>query len=298
MDWLRGKLESLESALLAGSCDSGLLAALDAAGTAGPEVLEVAKAAVVGAGGGSESQQPAAPGSAGGDGEQQQEGPPEGHVPNGGSMLGGSMEPLASQLAAAGQLAMAAADQAVTEAAAVAAALTLAVTMPRQQAGMMEAPTDLGPAGNDVVAAAPPAVGGQQPEFIVDSQGQQPAPVPSRRMAAPQGGEVPEGGELPVEGLLVAAGEISTTEATAAASSELDAATVTREASASELDASLMEPASGASDPRRAAPFGDPELDAPGVIATVTVAGPPSGKGAVPVPASVIVDACADVAGS
>lgn len=53
VEWLRAKLESLETALLAGSLDSGLLAALDGGGVVGgaAEVLEAARAAVLGAGG-------------------------------------------------------------------------------------------------------------------------------------------------------------------------------------------------------------------------------------------------------
>ena len=47
VEWLRAKLESLETALLAGSLDSGLLAALDGTGA---DVLEAARAAVLGSG--------------------------------------------------------------------------------------------------------------------------------------------------------------------------------------------------------------------------------------------------------
>lgn len=57
VDWLRAKLESLETALLAGSLDSGLLAALDGGGT-GADVLEAARAAVLGSGGGGADLQP------------------------------------------------------------------------------------------------------------------------------------------------------------------------------------------------------------------------------------------------
>ena len=102
MDWLRTKLESLESALLAGTLDSGLLAALDGATGGGggsdgaADVLEAAHAAVF-----SGSWQLQGGGVLG---ALREEAGTPGAGSDGGSTLGSllsSMEPLASQLAAA-----------------------------------------------------------------------------------------------------------------------------------------------------------------------------------------------------
>ncbi len=101
MDWLKLKLETLEAALLSGSLDSGLLAALDGGGSMSrAEVLEAARAAV----------QSAVLLSSGGAPQQglPEDGPQQGEVAG---LL--SLEPLASQLASAAQAASAAAEAAV-----------------------------------------------------------------------------------------------------------------------------------------------------------------------------------------
>lgn len=98
MDWLKLKLETLEAALLSGSLDSGLLAALDGGGSMSrAEVLEAARAAV----------QSAVLQSSG---EAPRQGLPEsgcGQETAPGLL---SLEPLASQLASAAQAASAAAE--------------------------------------------------------------------------------------------------------------------------------------------------------------------------------------------
>lgn len=98
VDWLKLKLETLEAALLSGSLDSGLLAALDGgSGLSRAEVLEAARAAVQSA----VLQSP--------EGAAQQ-GMPDLQQ---GALL--SLEPLASQLASAAQAASAAAAEAAAD---------------------------------------------------------------------------------------------------------------------------------------------------------------------------------------
>ena len=100
VDWLKLKLETLEAALLSGSLDSGLLAALDGgSGLSRAEVLEAARAAVQSA----VLQSP--------EGAAQQGMPEEGLQQ--GALL--SLEPLASQLASAAQAASAAAAEAAAD---------------------------------------------------------------------------------------------------------------------------------------------------------------------------------------
>jgi len=100
VDWLKLKLETLEAALLSGSLESGLLAALDGGSSMSrAEVLEAAHAAV-------QSAVLQSPGDA-----------PQQDLPESGSgqeMASGllSLEPLASQLASATQAANAAAEAA------------------------------------------------------------------------------------------------------------------------------------------------------------------------------------------
>lgn len=100
IDWLKLKLETLEAALLSGSLDSDLLAALDGSGSMSrAEVLEAARAAVQSAV------------------LQSPDGAPQQSLPEEGSQLGSpavllSLEPLASQLAFAAQAATAAAAEA------------------------------------------------------------------------------------------------------------------------------------------------------------------------------------------
>lgn len=138
MDWLRTKLEALEAALLSGSLDSGLLAALDGGGGGVPgassaaDVLEAARAAVAGAGGEGDAagaslglglRQPVLTGPDTPAGAASDSCP----VPLGGSGPSpGSLEPLASRLAAAAESATCVANQALAEAAAAAAMLAAA----------------------------------------------------------------------------------------------------------------------------------------------------------------------------
>ena len=149
VEWLRTKLETLESALTGGSLGeggllpSGLLAALDGAaaasaagagsrfagvgdgGATAAEVLEAAREAVL----------------SGGDGNG-----------GGGAGLLASLEPLASQLAAAAASASVAANQAVAEAAAAAAALAAP-----QPATVAQAPSS-----GEARKPPPPEQGGQR----------------------------------------------------------------------------------------------------------------------------------------
>lgn len=139
MDWLRTKLEALEAALLSGSLDSGLLAALDGGGGGVPgassaaDVLEAARAAVAGAGGEGDAAgaslglglcqpvltRPDTPAGAASDSCPVSLAGGSGPPP-------GSLEPLASRLAAAAESATCVANQALAEAAAAAAMLAAA----------------------------------------------------------------------------------------------------------------------------------------------------------------------------
>lgn len=136
VEWLRTKLEALEAALLSGSLDSGLLAALDSGGivpgaASAAEVLEAARAAVAGAegaGGGVAAglglglRQPLVVGADVAAGEPSGDGPAG--LGSGGPQI--SMDPLASMLAVAAESATSTANQAVAEARAAAAALAAA----------------------------------------------------------------------------------------------------------------------------------------------------------------------------
>lgn len=147
VDWLRTKLEALEAALLSGSLDSGLLAALDSGGivpgaTSAADVLEAARAAVAGA----EGSSGAASTSLGmGLRQPMVVGPEAGPGPlAGGSPAGlSSMDPLASMLAAAAEFATSTEERAVAEAAAAAAALAVADDVHSLASPAGDAPTPM-----------------------------------------------------------------------------------------------------------------------------------------------------------
>lgn len=139
VDWLRTKLEALEAALLSGSLDSGLLAALDGGGGGVPgassaaDVLEAARAAVAGAGGEGDAagaslglglRQPVLMGPDTPAGAASDSCPVS--LASGSGPSPGSLEPLASRLAAAAESATCVANQALAEAAAAAAMLAAA----------------------------------------------------------------------------------------------------------------------------------------------------------------------------
>lgn len=99
VDWLRGKLETLETALRSGSLDSRALAGLGA-GDGGPGVLDAAIAAVAGAGGDHEAAAwPVAPAAEADSaaGEPDRTAAEAGAAARHGSSLRSSTEPLATQ---------------------------------------------------------------------------------------------------------------------------------------------------------------------------------------------------------
>ena len=196
VDWLRTKLEALEAALLSGTLDKGLLAALDGGLGGAAEVLKAAQAAVAGAdGGGGPDAATGSPSAAAGqdllvslwqgsadynltssgvlpgmdvvddnDGtaadDATADAAPEQSAatqPVGGKLIN-DFGPLASQLAAAAESATCAADRAVAEAVALAAALATAEA--KRAAGRGSASSD---AASDAAAAVAEQEGGLAP---------------------------------------------------------------------------------------------------------------------------------------